>query len=107
MHFPIVLLLGLLDRQFLLRMPSIMEAVVSLLAIITRPLSSLASEKLEPKNVTAPASSAIIEADSSAAVSHQAAPDAAAVSNEGSSQAPGIFSISYIMFVYFIYLFAA
>lgn len=40
-HYPIVLLLGLLDRQSLLRTPAIMEAVVSLLATVTRPLTSL------------------------------------------------------------------
>lgn len=40
-YYPIVLLLGLLDRQSLLKAPTIMESVVSLLATITRPLSSL------------------------------------------------------------------
>ncbi|KAJ3790759.1 hypothetical protein GGU10DRAFT_281593 [Lentinula aff. detonsa] len=37
-HYPIVLLLGLLDRQSLLRTPSIMESVVGLLATVTRPI---------------------------------------------------------------------
>jgi E3 ubiquitin-protein ligase HUWE1 len=40
-HYPIVLLLGLLDRQSLLKTPSIMESVVGLLATVTRPLTSI------------------------------------------------------------------
>ena len=40
-HYPIVLLLSLLDRASILRTPSIVESVVSLLATVTRPLSSL------------------------------------------------------------------
>lgn len=40
-HYPIVLLLSLLDRQSLLRTPAIMESVVGLLATVTRPLASL------------------------------------------------------------------
>ncbi|KAF9241543.1 hypothetical protein BU15DRAFT_87134 [Melanogaster broomeanus] len=46
-HYPIVLLLGLLDRQSLLKTPSIMDSVVSLLSTVTKPLSSLKSEKKE------------------------------------------------------------
>jgi E3 ubiquitin-protein ligase HUWE1 len=49
-HYPIVLLLSLLDRQSLLRTPAIMESVVGLLATVTRPLASL-------KNHTEPAES--------------------------------------------------
>ncbi|KIJ18752.1 hypothetical protein PAXINDRAFT_167299 [Paxillus involutus ATCC 200175] len=45
--FPIVLLLGLLDRQSLLKTPSIMDSVVSLLSTVTKPLASLKSEKKE------------------------------------------------------------
>ena len=40
-HYPLVLLLNLLDRQSLLRTPAILESVVGLLATITRPLTSL------------------------------------------------------------------
>ncbi|KAI0958508.1 hypothetical protein AcV7_004312 [Taiwanofungus camphoratus] len=40
-HYPIVLLLSLLDRQAILRAPSIVEPVVTLLATVTRPLASL------------------------------------------------------------------
>ncbi|KAG8213892.1 hypothetical protein J3R82DRAFT_10637 [Butyriboletus roseoflavus] len=55
-HYPIVLLLGLLDRQSLLRTPSIMDSVVSLLSTVTKPLVSLKSEK-ESVLTAAPASS--------------------------------------------------
>ncbi|THH30438.1 hypothetical protein EUX98_g3760 [Antrodiella citrinella] len=47
-HYPIVLLLGLLDRQSLLKTPSLMEYVVALLALVTRPLTSLGNKKTEP-----------------------------------------------------------
>ena len=40
-HYPPVLLLNLLDRQNLLRTPSILESVANLLATITRLLSTL------------------------------------------------------------------
>ncbi|EJD02952.1 uncharacterized protein FOMMEDRAFT_107991 [Fomitiporia mediterranea MF3/22] len=40
-HYPIVLLLGLLDRQTLLKTPSIMDSVAGLLDSVTRPLTSL------------------------------------------------------------------
>jgi E3 ubiquitin-protein ligase HUWE1 len=40
-HYPIVLLLSLLDRQPLIRTPAIMESLVGLLATVTRPLASL------------------------------------------------------------------
>lgn len=40
-HYPLVLLLNLLDRQSLLRTPAILESVVGLLATISRPLTSL------------------------------------------------------------------
>lgn len=58
-HYPIVLLLGLLDRQSLLRTPSIMESVVGVLATVTRPLTSIKDGKkqlqLEPSSsATAP-----------------------------------------------------
>lgn len=43
-HYPIVLLLGLLDRHALLKTPSIMDAVAQLLDAVTRPLTSLKDE---------------------------------------------------------------
>ena len=57
-HYPVVLLLGLLDRQSLLRTPAIMESVVSLLATVTRPLASLkdpVKAKGPDESTTAPA----------------------------------------------------
>lgn len=44
-YYPIVLLLGQLDRQALLRTPTLMEAIVGLLALITKPLVSLKDTK--------------------------------------------------------------
>jgi E3 ubiquitin-protein ligase HUWE1 len=40
-QYPIVLLLSLLDRQSLLKTPSVLELVVSLLETVTRPLTGL------------------------------------------------------------------
>lgn len=51
-HYPIVLLLGLLDRQTLLKTPSIMDAVAGLLAAVTRPLMSLKDEKIKAADST-------------------------------------------------------
>lgn len=53
-HYPIVLLLGLLDRQSLLRTPAIMESVVSLLATVTRPLTSLKDAKPPAATIAGP-----------------------------------------------------
>jgi E3 ubiquitin-protein ligase HUWE1 len=47
-HYPIVLLLSLLDRQPLIRTPAIMESLVGLLATVTKPLASL---KVQESNV--------------------------------------------------------
>jgi E3 ubiquitin-protein ligase HUWE1 len=55
-QYPIVLLLSLLDRQPLLKTPSVLELVVSLLDTVTRPLTGLkVPQKLEAAAVsTAP-----------------------------------------------------
>lgn len=74
-HYPIVLLLGLLDRQSLLRTPSIMDSVVSLLSTVTKPLVSLTSEK-ESVPTGAPASSNDPASSISSAPSPPTAPDA-------------------------------
>ncbi|KAF9012343.1 hypothetical protein BDQ17DRAFT_1232733 [Cyathus striatus] len=66
-HYPIVLLLGLLDRQSLLRTPSIMESVVSLLATVTRPLTSL-KERQIPLEQPTPAS------EEAASIEHTSGP---------------------------------
>ncbi|KAL4078441.1 hypothetical protein V8B97DRAFT_1881842 [Scleroderma yunnanense] len=47
-HYPIVLLLGLLDRQFLLKTPSNTDSVVTLLSTVTKPLANLKSDKKDP-----------------------------------------------------------
>ena len=51
-YYPIVFLLLLLEKQYLLRTPAIMESIVSLLATVTRPLASLKEERKEPTNDT-------------------------------------------------------
>lgn len=49
-YYPIVLLLGQLDKQALLRTPSLMESIVGLLSLVSRPLTSLKdAEKKESK----------------------------------------------------------
>lgn len=61
-HYPVVLLLGLLDRQSLLKTPSIMESVVGLLATVTRPLSNI---KDTTQEVPAASTTASLQASSS------------------------------------------
>lgn len=56
MHYPVVLLLGLLDRQSLLKTPSTMESVVGLLATVTRPLTSIKDAKTKELEAKAPTS---------------------------------------------------
>jgi E3 ubiquitin-protein ligase HUWE1 len=51
-QFPVVLLLGLLDREGLLRSPPMMGAVALLLASVTRPLSTL--KDTPPEGSSAP-----------------------------------------------------
>ena len=51
-YYPIVLLLSLLDRQALLKTPSIMDSVAGLLDAITRPLANLRSERANPTDAT-------------------------------------------------------
>ena len=60
-HYPVVLLLSLLDRPSVLKTPSIVESVVTLLATVTRPLQSLkdqGKEKSESTEAPAPNASA-------------------------------------------------
>ncbi|EAU91398.2 Huwe1 protein [Coprinopsis cinerea okayama7 len=52
-HYPIVLLLGLLDRKALLRTPAIMDSVVNLLASVTKPLTEL-KDRSESADASAP-----------------------------------------------------
>ena len=43
-HYPVVLLLGLLERQALVKAPSILDSIAALLDAVTRPLTSLKEE---------------------------------------------------------------
>lgn len=52
-HYPIVLLLGLLDRQTLVKTPSILDSIAALLDAVTRPLTSL-KEDAKKKDETVP-----------------------------------------------------
>lgn len=58
-YYPIVLLLGQLDRQFLLRTPILMEAIVGLLDLVTRPLASLKDTKKNDEGTGALSAAAI------------------------------------------------
>ncbi|KAI0268805.1 hypothetical protein BC834DRAFT_923157 [Gloeopeniophorella convolvens] len=51
-QYPIVLLLSLLDRQSLLKTPSVLELVVSLLDTVTRPLTGLKAPQQKPESST-------------------------------------------------------
>jgi E3 ubiquitin-protein ligase HUWE1 len=77
-QYPIVLLLSLLDRQPLLKTPSVLELVVSLLDTVTRPLAGLkVSQKPEgPAISTAPPTQQPEEASSDprASLAEQNAP---------------------------------
>lgn len=84
-HFPVVMLLGLLDRQSLLKTPSTMESVVSLLATVTRPLTSIKDRKLE----AAPAPPESSTSETAAPVSSAPAlSESADMDVEASSTAP-------------------
>ncbi|KAJ6593931.1 hypothetical protein B0H19DRAFT_1215807 [Mycena capillaripes] len=74
-HYPIVLLLGLLDRQSLLKTPSIMESVVGLLATVTRPLASTKDKKPDVESPPTQAPAAAEAADpATVAVTAESAP---------------------------------
>ncbi|KZV69516.1 hypothetical protein PENSPDRAFT_753267 [Peniophora sp. CONT] len=81
-QYPVVLLLNLLDRQSLLKTPSILESLVSLLDNITRPLKSLKDPKSADKPEAAlastssapPAESATTEAPAADADAPESAP---------------------------------
>ncbi|KAJ2921271.1 hypothetical protein H1R20_g15823, partial [Candolleomyces eurysporus] len=72
--YPIVLLLGLLVRQSLLRTDTIMESVVGLLAIVTRPVTSLKDAK-PPASIGGPS----IGGSSQEAATSEAAPPSEAL----------------------------
>ncbi|KAI6021384.1 hypothetical protein BKA83DRAFT_4464115 [Pisolithus microcarpus] len=82
-HYPIVLLLGLLDRQSLLKTASIMDSVVTLLSTVTKPLTSLKSDKGDSSisDSSAPTSSG--------PVVHSSSVDVPAVSQAAPNQTDG------------------
>ncbi|KAL4252810.1 UPL family protein [Abortiporus biennis] len=88
-HYPIVLLLSLLDRQSLLKTPSLMEYVVALLALVTRPLASLQASKAKtgtkPIESSAPSTS---ETSNTASETQSSQVDTTAVITDSSAQAP-------------------
>jgi len=84
---PIVLLLSLLDRQPLLKTPSVLELVVSLLDTVTRPLAGLKVPQ-KPESSTVPASPPAqpSEEASSGPRSSQAEPNTPAAPSKLNSQ---------------------
>lgn len=68
-QYPIVLLLSLLDRESLLKTPSILESVVSLLDTVTRPLTSLKDAQQKAGEPSASVSAISAPASASAPVS--------------------------------------
>ena len=89
-HYPLVLLLNLLDRQTLLRTPAILESVVGLLATITRPLTNLKEPSKVEDNVVQPSLTAQENVNTN---DNQLSPSArlpdAADSNIGDTAPPG------------------
>lgn len=91
-HYPIVLLLGLLDRKELLRTPAIMDSVVNLLSSVTRPLTEL---KERPDTLTLPEASTSKEPDTAASTAAPtpapaSVPPASDSAAQSGSSAPGI-----------------
>ncbi|KAI9068310.1 hypothetical protein FKP32DRAFT_1587710 [Trametes sanguinea] len=85
-HYPIVLLLSLLDRPSILRTPSIVESVVALLATVTRPLASLKNKKEDAaESSKAGATSSTPAAPSEQAAIQAPAPSEAAPASDASS----------------------
>ncbi|CAE7209973.1 unnamed protein product [Rhizoctonia solani] len=63
-HFPVVQLLGLLDRSNILNSPAMLDSIASLLASITKPLASLKSApQAQTTESTAPAPAPTTEND--------------------------------------------
>ncbi|KAG9000508.1 hypothetical protein FRB94_005396 [Tulasnella sp. JGI-2019a] len=58
-HYPIVLLLGLLDKPAILKAPSLMDLVAGLLSSITKPIVTLKDEATQAETQTAATSSAV------------------------------------------------
>lgn len=89
-QYPVVLLLNLLDRQSLLKTPSILESLVSLLDNVTRPLKSLKDPKSAEKPETAAASTSSAPPAEAATTAPVADADAPAPTPESSEAPPGM-----------------
>ena len=91
-HYPIVLLLTLLDRQTLLRTPSMMDSLVGLLATVTRPLVSLKDsskrEDLAKDSSATPASALPSEMVSGIAATSEVTPGVAPTLDVASGTVP-------------------
>ncbi|KAJ7497325.1 hypothetical protein FB451DRAFT_1550225 [Mycena latifolia] len=87
-HYPIVLLLGLLDRQSLLKTPSIMESVVGLLATVTRPLASTKDKKPDADPSTDPSATQPNAETQDTPATVAVSPDAAAAVSSSESAPP-------------------
>jgi E3 ubiquitin-protein ligase HUWE1 len=86
-HYPIVLLLNLLDRDSLLRTPSIVDSIVGLLATVTRPLATIKDMKEEGQTDGPPADNSEASASAPAAPApSSAATVAAEVSTSNTEQ---------------------
>ncbi|KAI0318271.1 hypothetical protein OF83DRAFT_1262061 [Amylostereum chailletii] len=89
-QYLIVLLLGLLDRQSLLKTPSILESVVSLLDTVTRPLTSLKdAQKKSDEEVPKEAASSSTTAPSGTDAPVPSSEDPATAPAPLESSAPG------------------
>ncbi|THH06601.1 hypothetical protein EW145_g3974 [Phellinidium pouzarii] len=91
-HYPIVLLLGLLDRQTLLKTPSIMDSVAGLLDAVTRPLTSLKEdvkkETPREKSLASPSQQEAATSSSTVAASTGVSVAAEASATTTAGQAP-------------------
>jgi E3 ubiquitin-protein ligase HUWE1 len=94
-HYPIVLLLSLLERESLLKTSSIMESVVGLLASVTRPLTSLKDAKKNQEQPTRSTNQTAEETSSSNSPT-------AMTTDEPPANVPGRCYKSYILILLFI-----
>ncbi|KIY50356.1 hypothetical protein FISHEDRAFT_64973 [Fistulina hepatica ATCC 64428] len=82
-QYPIVLLLALLDRPALMKIPTIVENIVSLLAGVTRPLTTLKTKDATKEEAPAATPSSKMPSATPTTTSVPTAPTPAAASSEG------------------------
>ncbi|KAG6336038.1 hypothetical protein ID866_3054 [Astraeus odoratus] len=88
-HYPIVLLLGLLDRQSLLKTPSNMDSVVTLLSTVTKPLTNLKLDQDELVTPDVPAAGPTAPPPTSVAVLPSTVPETTSVQESSAPPAIG------------------